>query len=470
MKQWKQFVLLGMLGWVVLFLALFSYFMDAHEHRNYILLSHAGTSHLTSFFSAGREPVHPKPRDLDLSPVAQLDLTGDAGQDIKASREFFRGSRLSWLVSEASEEQKNKLESVLGPSRLEHWQKLRMKYINQSKGKKDLGDFKGLFVSRFRSVFSRLRQGDATFQMLSPRLKSAMQAYIDINRHKVTYTGSRTTKLSGDKLLCQLKSKSLGATLNGTEQPFSKFGWDKLAPPPPLEKLYGGPLKSCAVVTSAGAILGSSLGKEIDSHDAVLRFNAAPTEGFEKDVGSKTTIRVINSQILANANHHFNTSKMYKDIALLAWDPAPYRTDLQKWSESPEFDLFTPYMERRRAFPDQPFYILHPSYLWRLWDMIQGNIEENIPPNPPSSGFIGIVTMMTICEEIHVYEYIPSMRQTDLCHYYEHYRDDACTLGAYHPLLYEKILVRRMSLDSEDTIKAKGRVTLPGFSTIHCGP
>lgn len=35
----------------------------------------------------------------------------------------------------------------------------------------------------------------------------------------------------------------------------------------------------------------------IDLHDIVLRFNHAPTKGHENDVGSKTTIRVVNSQV-----------------------------------------------------------------------------------------------------------------------------------------------------------------------------
>ena len=82
----------------------------------------------------------------------------------------------------------------------------------------------------------------------------------------------------------------------------------------------------------------------------------------------------------------------------------------------------------------------------------------------------GTILMMALCREVHVYEYIPSLRQTDLCHYYEHYYDAACTLGAYHPLLYEKVLVHKMNVAPEQDLKKKGRITVPGFSTVDCGP
>lgn len=82
----------------------------------------------------------------------------------------------------------------------------------------------------------------------------------------------------------------------------------------------------------------------------------------------------------------------------------------------------------------------------------------------------GILLMMALCDEVHVYEYIPSVRQTDLCHYHERYFDAACTLGAYHPLLYEKMLVQRINTGPARDLRTKGKVTLPGFSTVQCDP
>ncbi|KAK9808629.1 hypothetical protein WJX72_000855 [[Myrmecia] bisecta] len=53
---------------------------------------------------------------------------------------------------------------------------------------------------------------------------------------------------------------------------------------------------TCAVVGSSGYMLSFDHGKEIDAHDMVMRFNSAPTKGFEKHVGSKTTHRITNTQ------------------------------------------------------------------------------------------------------------------------------------------------------------------------------
>ncbi|XP_071950728.1 alpha-N-acetyl-neuraminyl-2,3-beta-galactosyl-1,3-N-acetyl-galactosaminide alpha-2,6-sialyltransferase-like [Antedon mediterranea] len=49
----------------------------------------------------------------------------------------------------------------------------------------------------------------------------------------------------------------------------------------------------CAVVTSSGHLLGSNAGREIDQHHCVIRMNIASVVGFEHDVGTRTTIRVV---------------------------------------------------------------------------------------------------------------------------------------------------------------------------------
>lgn len=51
--------------------------------------------------------------------------------------------------------------------------------------------------------------------------------------------------------------------------------------------------ETVAVVGNSPNLLNDANGANIDSHDCVVRFNGAVTEGFEKHVGSKTSIQVI---------------------------------------------------------------------------------------------------------------------------------------------------------------------------------
>lgn len=58
------------------------------------------------------------------------------------------------------------------------------------------------------------------------------------------------------------------------------------------------PVDKCVIVGNGGVLLNSELGGFIDSHDCVVRMNAAQIEGYENDVGSKTTFRIINGTLL----------------------------------------------------------------------------------------------------------------------------------------------------------------------------
>lgn len=108
--------------------------------------------------------------------------------------------------------------------------------------------------------------------------------------------------------------------LRRKDPPFNKLPFGRLFP---RQKLFRNVknIKTCAIVSSAGSLAGSKLGRFIgkscksnffqcmsevlfrsnfahtDTHDIVMRFNHAPTRGHEVDVGSKTTIRVVNSQV-----------------------------------------------------------------------------------------------------------------------------------------------------------------------------
>ena len=60
--------------------------------------------------------------------------------------------------------------------------------------------------------------------------------------------------------------------------------------------------KSMIFVGNAPSLIGESLGKWIDSHDIVVRFNDCPTQGFELDIGTKTDILVTNPYVEGRDN------------------------------------------------------------------------------------------------------------------------------------------------------------------------
>uniref|UniRef100_A0ACB8FAT2 Beta-galactoside alpha-2,6-sialyltransferase 1 n=1 Tax=Sphaerodactylus townsendi TaxID=933632 RepID=A0ACB8FAT2_9SAUR len=117
-----------------------------------------------------------------------------------------------------------------------------------------------------------------------------------MNKYHVKYTGLKNAaKLSPEKVLCQLRERLDFQMIQASDAPFNTSEWETYLPRKNISMELG-QLGQCAVVSSAGSMKSSRLGTAIDSHNAVLRFNGAPTKGFQADVGGKTTVRLINSQ------------------------------------------------------------------------------------------------------------------------------------------------------------------------------
>ena len=58
--------------------------------------------------------------------------------------------------------------------------------------------------------------------------------------------------------------------------------------------------KKVIIVGSSDSMLAKNLGNKIDEFDVIVRFNRAPTLGFEKYVGSRTTHRYCNTHVSKN--------------------------------------------------------------------------------------------------------------------------------------------------------------------------
>lgn len=86
----------------------------------------------------------------------------------------------------------------------------------------------------------------------------------------------------------------------------------------------------------------------------------------------------------------------------------------------------------------------------------------------PLLSSLGIIVMMTLCDQVDIYEFLPSKRKTDVCYYYQKFFDSACTMGAYHPLLFEKNLVKHLNQGTDEEIYLLGKATLSGFRKLRC--
>jgi len=103
-----------------------------------------------------------------------------------------------------------------------------------------------------------------------------------------------------------------------------------------IRSVLGSPsgFSSCAVVGSAGFLRLQRIGKEIDGHQFVIRANLAPVTGYEAIVGSKTSLRVVNSEALGSILHEKSCSNSSSIIASMCPSYPVYLNTADRWMVS----------------------------------------------------------------------------------------------------------------------------------------
>ena len=70
------------------------------------------------------------------------------------------------------------------------------------------------------------------------------------------------------------------------------------------------------------------------------------------------------------------------------------------------------------------------------------------------------------CKQVNVYEFVPSMRLTKKCHYYDEEENFGCTMGDWHPLAAEKLISLSLANNSDVEIYSQGFLSIPGIPAV----
>lgn len=117
-----------------------------------------------------------------------------------------------------------------------------------------------------------------------------------------------------------------------------------------------------AIVGNSPKLVGRGLGKDIDAHDEIMRFNGALTNGFADDVGKRTTICCVAI-----------------DIAYIYTEPFKQPWMMGKEDEEEARHLAREHNARQflQQFPEAVFFLFHPQP-GRTWMIAGHHLPEAI--------------------------------------------------------------------------------------------
>ncbi|XP_048466844.1 alpha-N-acetylgalactosaminide alpha-2,6-sialyltransferase 2 isoform X2 [Rhincodon typus] len=197
----------------------------------------------------------------------------------------------------------------------------------------------------------------------------------------------------------------------------------------------------CAVIGNGGILNGSRKGEEIDQHDYVFRANGAITKGFEKDVGTRTSLYTFSTNTMKNSLYAYHRLGY---IALPQSEETRYvfLPDHNRDYYMVKAAILNAPIEKGHDKSHRPptyfgenvgpekFKMYHPDFIRYvrnrfLWAHILKTSHRNI--YRPSTGATMLLAAIHSCDEVSAYGFITE----DYAKYSDHYFD-----RDYHKLVF----------------------------------
>ncbi|KAK7154775.1 hypothetical protein R3I93_009660 [Phoxinus phoxinus] len=205
--------------------------------------------------------------------------------------------------------------------------------------------------------------------------------------------------------------------------------------------------KKCIIIGNGGILFNKSLGAKIDQYDVIVRLNEAPVAGFEKDVGSKTTMRITYPEGAIQKPERYEKSSLF---VFSAFKPMDF-----KWLRHMVYQDKLRSMEGfwksvARIVPRDPedMRILNPYFIQEAAFRFIGlphNKGLMGRGNIPTLGTVAITMALHNCDEVAVagFGYDMNTPRAPL-HYYEKLKMSAIKESWTHNISKEKEFLRKL--------------------------
>ncbi|XP_008419751.1 CMP-N-acetylneuraminate-beta-galactosamide-alpha-2,3-sialyltransferase 1-like [Poecilia reticulata] len=208
---------------------------------------------------------------------------------------------------------------------------------------------------------------------------------------------------------------------------------------PPVPDLKGpssNKCRTCAVVGNSVNLKGSHYGPLIDFQDIVIRMNFAKIKGYENDVGTRTTHRVMYPESAVDLDNSTHLVLFPFKILDIEW--AIKATTSTFYNGSHKFMKPNIKVNRDLVMVVNPAFM---KYSHVVWLGKKGRY--------PSTGFMTFILALHICDEIHVFGY-GADHKGNWSHYFEVLKNKKLRTGQ-HPGQHEYNILKQMA--EEKTIQ-----------------